>query len=181
MAKSGRWYLSHFFGWGAGSNLNSNSSPMSTRYTLICAILGTDVVFTITLDDTPTVADLKKEIKATNENTIASFDARRLTLYKVKLRVSELETFREVMEDISRDSIYGEELDYPFSKLLETFKESDLPEKTIHVLVRFPAGESTNPRVRGAVAESLRRFTTIPRSQRSKWCIYMYLYHLWEC
>ena len=67
---------------------------MSTRSTLICAILGTKAVLTVTLDDTQTVADLKKETKATNENTVASFDAHRLTLYKVKLRVSEPETFR---------------------------------------------------------------------------------------
>ena len=115
---------------------------MSKPYTFLCAILGTDTVFTVTLDDTESVAHLKTHIKEKNEQILASCDAHSLILYKVKLDVSKPETFREVVGAISRDSIYGEELDYPFSTLLEEFKESDLPEMTIHILVKLPAGKS---------------------------------------
>ena len=59
------------------------------------------------------------------------------------------------MEAVSRDTIFGEELDFPFATLSETFQGSDLSIKTIHILVRVSAGESINARVCSAAAETV--------------------------
>ena len=119
---------------------------MSKTYTFHCAVLGTNTIFGVTLNETQSVADLKEHIKATKAQTLAAVEADTLTLYKVNIDVSTTETFEKALGDISQNSIccVKEELRYPFSKLFNTFKESDLLKATLHILVKRPAGESIN-------------------------------------
>ena len=131
--------------------------PQSTQLTFLSAIIGTDITFEVTLSNTQSVSDLKEQIKATNEHTLASFDAATLTLYKVKIDVSKTETFKHIMKDMTWGSVFfdGQELDLPSTKLLDIFHESDLPGLSIHILIKRPAGESINSRVCSAVAETM--------------------------
>jgi Crinkler effector protein N-terminal domain len=100
------------------------------------------------------VGDLKQEIKKVAQLEPATHT---LTLYKVEIDVSETETFENVMKDISLSSIKANKkaLSHPLYALSEYFDPSKLPAKTIHILVKLPAGDSINSRV---VAPSLSRF-----------------------
>ncbi|SRR5258706_9923095 len=130
---------------------------MSKFYTLLCAIIGTDTTFSVTLNETESVASLKEQIKAENEHTLAAFEPDTLTLYKVNIDISTAEISNKVLEAISQNSIYcvKEELRSPLSSLSKTFKESDLLETTIYILVKRPTGESINSRVCCAIAETV--------------------------
>ena len=65
----------------------------------------------------------------------------------MKIDVSKTETFKHIMKDISRGSVFfdSQELDLPSAKLLDIVHESDLPGLSIHILIKRPAGESLTP------------------------------------
>ena len=130
---------------------------MSTPLTIHYAIIGTNLLFDVTLSNTQSVNNLKTQIKANHKYRLASCDAATLILYKVKIDTSNSEAFKDVMKDISRGSVFfsGVELDYPFAELREIFQESDIPKRMIHILVRPSASESINSWVCSAVAETV--------------------------
>ena len=170
-------------GWqrmaGGTSPLNLNHPAfMSEFFTFNCAIIGTNTAFSVKLNKTQLVAELKERIKTAKFKVLASVEADRLTLYKVNLDVSTAETNSKVLQAIEQNSVYcvREELQVQLSELSSTFKETDLPKTAIHVLVKCPAGESINSRICRAVAEialCLRSPAANPCSvfQRSKWYI----------
>ena len=118
---------------------------MSTSLTFLSAIIGTDIAFEVTLSNIQSVHDLKEQIIAENEQALGSFDATSLTLFKVKIDVSQ-GNFKNMMKDISRGSVFfhRQELDLPSVKLCDIFQETDLPRLSIHILIKLPAGESIN-------------------------------------
>jgi len=83
-------------------------------YTLFCAILGQETAFLVNIDETQTVDELKKHIKA-EEPALASFATDTLTLYKVDIDISNDDTYEQVMRDISQNKVNAprEELTNP--------------------------------------------------------------------
>ena len=122
-----------------------------SQYTFRCAILGNKTVFSVTLDRTQLVDELKQEIKKVAQLEPAACT---LTLYKVGIDVSKQKILEKVIVDISQSSIRvgKEELNHPFFPLSEFFNPLDLPAETIHILVELPAGESINPKACGVIS-----------------------------
>jgi hypothetical protein len=117
--------------------------------TLVCIIIGKATTFTITINETQYVDQLKDEIKKKQELNIVASE---LTLYKVNIDVSTKESREAAKRAISRSSIECEkdELE-PSWELSEYFQESgpsekSVPKKAIHILVQVPRGESIDPR-----------------------------------
>ena len=116
---------------------------MSKSFTFLCAILGTEQTFQVELDETHTVYDLKKAIKAEKRQTLTTVEADTLKLYKVKLDVSNKEYYEHATKAIAEGLLASpmQELEYPFARLSEVFQDSDLPRLTIHLIVERPVGE----------------------------------------
>ena len=111
-------------------------------YTLLCAILGKETPFAIQADGNELVYELKRRICAEEHQTLASFQASNLILYKVNIEVSSQETFSMAMEAISQGSIdVHDRLNYSFSPVSGYFDLPNLPARTIHILVERPTGE----------------------------------------
>ena len=127
---------------------------MSQPLTFICAVLGTDTTFEVTLRSTDSIYALKKSIKAEKQRTFDSIEADTLKLFKVKMDISNTENYEEATKAVAQELLVCpmQELKYPHAKLLDIFPESDLNTLRIHVLVERPAGESINSRVCSAVA-----------------------------
>ena len=72
----------------------------------------------------------------------------------MNLDVSTKKKNNKILRAIEQHSIHcvKEELQIPFSDLSDTFKETDLSRRAIHLLVKRPAGESINSRICSAVA-----------------------------
>lgn len=101
-------------------------------YTIFCAIQHEWPPFSVHIEKSLTVDDLKKAIKAENPNAFASTDAHRLTLYQVDVGGS---TRQERQENLAQATL-TEDLD-PFSKLNKLYP-SPPPEDTIHILIQLP-------------------------------------------
>ena len=131
------------------SQLGSHPA-VAMSYELFYAIIGDKNLFSADIDETWTVNTLKKCIKKEEAHKLASYDVDTLTLYKVNIDISKTDIHDKVMQQIHQSSIEVGEKMIPAFKLSRYFKEQDVPEKTIHILVELPSGESINsidPRV----------------------------------
>jgi len=107
--------------------------------------------FSVEVDETHIVYDLKKRIKTEMAPTLDTVDADALTLYKINIDISDDEVYTTVMNEISR-GIYGFD---DKRKLIPSRKVSKLFEgdsgETIEVLVELPPGEPIDSRACGNV------------------------------
>ena len=114
-------------------------------YTLSCIVIGEDTTFSVKVDETKLVHELKKEIMNKRPNLIASYihNATHLTLYKAKINASDEANYTKEMKEMCQDAIKLREAKLnPWFELSIYFKEEeDRPEKTIHVLVQLPSSE----------------------------------------
>ena len=133
-------------------------------YTLFCAIIGhkDKAPFSVKIDKTETVYELKTRIKAKNEHALASLNAYDLMLYKVDIDVSKKDTLAEVLLQISQGSITTNGELNPLSTISEYY-EATPRGKRIHILIQLPRGELIDPRVRGAVAWTIADMTFVPK------------------
>jgi hypothetical protein len=133
--------------------LNLITNPLLPMpYRLFCAIYGENTTFAVNIDETQTVDELKKRIKAEKDPELASYAADSFTLYKVNINISKEEIYAEVMEKIKQSSITDDRKKMvPAYELSDYWEESNPPKKTIHILVQLPRGESIGL-ICGAVA-----------------------------
>ena len=120
-------------------------------YTVSCAIIGHKALFSVKINKTQTVDELKDAIKAKKQDALASFDASSLMLYKVDIDISKKETLAEVMLQISQSLIKVNEELNPFFTIREYYKAAPR-RKSIHILIQLPRGELIDSRVCGVVA-----------------------------
>ena len=117
-----------------------------------CAIIGRNDndIFPVAINEARTVGELKDEIKKKAETTSP---AHTLTLYQVNIDISRDGACEHVMEKLSQNTTYTQEiqdlstkpkrvLTNPAFKLSKYFKEPDVPKETIDILVELPPGES---------------------------------------
>ena len=130
-------------------------------YTLWCAIIGDKAAFGVDIKETQTVGELKDKIKAQAANTLASYTADSLTLYKVNINILTDEAYLQAMQLIFQNTTCAqvvqaippitadskqEELINPLSELSKYFGNSDFSGAAIRILVQLPQGESIHPR-----------------------------------
>ena len=117
-------------------------------YTVNCAILGNKNAFSVKIDSNEQVSELKEQIRAEEFQTLASFEASALELYKANIPVSDSD-YDTLMESVSQNTVEDKEdqrLRNPFSKLSTAFGATGpLVEETLHILVKRPRGESFSP------------------------------------
>jgi len=112
------------------------------KFAVMCAILGHNKAFSVEIKSDKPVSQLKNEIRATAFETLASFQALGLKLYKVNLPVPDYHT---LIDSISKRTIEFNEEDElvdPTAELHDVFGELGPPRKNIHILVEVPEGES---------------------------------------
>jgi len=104
--------------------------------------------FSVEIDETHRVEDLKEKIKTKREIT---FNAVALTLYKIKIDISDDDNYTRIMDLISKggyDFANKQKLN-PSRKISKLFGgDSD---ETIDVLVELPPGEPMDSRACGNV------------------------------
>jgi Crinkler effector protein N-terminal domain len=120
-------------------------------YTILCIITGETTPFSVTIDETQSVGELKDAIKKETEPELNAFDAHTLTLYRIDVNGSNNESTRE-LQKISQDPSKNEELD-PLDKLRDVFKPTGPTHQMIQILVQPPGGESIDPRTCGDIAK----------------------------
>jgi hypothetical protein len=69
---------------------------------LNCFILGCKTVFSVKIDETEVVDNLKQEISKGNPRTFATVDVSRFTLYKIKVDVSNFDMYDKILTQISQ-------------------------------------------------------------------------------
>src|SRR5882757_6624518 len=116
------------------------------EYTISYFIPGDKNTFTVDVEKTRNVHNLKEKIRATEFQTLSSFQASDLELYRinafgnnVKERGKALEDEIRRIEDIQKTSS-DSALD-PLMKLHKVFDGTTPPDNTIHILVVVPSGE----------------------------------------
>jgi len=138
------------------------SPPM--KYTLYCAILGPGQddadadadAFPVGIDGAQTVGQLKVEIKTQAAKSLGEIDAHTLKLYKVNINISG-NAYEGVMGQISRNELNDhskQKLVNPSDKLSTIFSSTPA-DGSIHILVERRLGQSIDPSVCGAVAETV--------------------------
>ena len=107
---------------------------------LFYAIIGDKDLHSIDkFDETWTVNTLKKRIKEEKAHMLASYHVDTLTLYKVNIDISNKQIYPGIMEQIRQRSIMADkEALIAAYKLSRYWGESELPKRTIHILVEFP-------------------------------------------
>jgi Crinkler effector protein N-terminal domain len=134
----------------AGGTLNLPTSTAMPR-TIGCFVIGGITPFSVTIDETQSVDELKGAIKKKKEPELDAFAADRLTLYKVDIDGSDDDKCIEKVQVISQklgDPNEAEKL-HSLSRLSKYFRELSPTEGRIQILVQLPRG--------GAVAEILLR------------------------
>src|SRR5258706_7761908 len=121
-------------------------------YTVTCAILGHRTAFSVKIDSNEQVSELKEQIRAKAFQTLRSFQAFDLKLYKINTPMpDDLPTYETLIDSIYLRTIglnEGNELRHPFLKL-STFQDGfqdGFPDGNLHILVEVPAGESFSSR-----------------------------------
>ena len=179
--------------WVAGCTSQPGSSmPPKARPKVWCAIIGKELVFSIQINKTQTVYDLKKRIKEKVPSTLASIDAASLKLYKVNIDIDDGDDGDEVKFDrairaISQNPTYTKEiqdlstepkqvLTNPFRELSAIFQSSPPVDGWIHILVELPQGESIDsmdPRVwcvaeTSLISSAMPTMPTMPTADESE-------------
>ncbi len=104
-------------------------------------------VFHVDIDENQTVDDLKDKIKEAETPVLDALVATTLTLYKINIDCSVDNNYRRIKDEIFRGVykfIHPKQELFPSGVISEYFKESDISQKGIHILVEFPTGESIN-------------------------------------
>jgi len=122
-------------------------------YDIFCFIPGDRSTFSVSINETESVDNLRDKIKAKKSNELKHVDAAKLTLYRVevdkscdkKTRISELERLSQTLNECL-------ELEDEERQLSEAFGESPPQGKKYYILVQVPKGESIHSRACGAVA-----------------------------
>ena len=138
-----------------------NLSPATSHampYNLCCAILGHKTAFSVDIDETRMVGELKDEIKAKKAHALSSYDADSLVLYKVNINIPDNgdndEAYHQVIAKISQNTTYTQEiqnlsaeqqvLTNPLRRLSTIFGELSPVDTGIRILVELPPGESVD-------------------------------------
>ena len=112
-------------------------------YTLFCIVLGQKSTFSVEVDETQTVGELKRAIKNTKPIDFKDVDADHLTLHQIKIVISDNDDeYDNVMNGISQpDYVFDPKHTLiPTSKISKYFEQG--PEGDIHILVELPKGKS---------------------------------------
>ena len=131
------------------------AEPQPEIYKIFCILLGDDSPFPVEIASNETVADLKDKIKAKNENSLRTVDAKDLKLYYANLPIDDA-----TEENVKQIMFQGPSPLGPATELSEVYA-SNPPKKMLHIIVQSPSvGESINPkpinsRDYGAVAETM--------------------------
>lgn len=147
---------------------------MSWPYTFHYAIIGTDTTFCVTLNDTHSVYDLKEQVKAKKQQTLASVTLTPTPSSCLKSRSTypkrrPTESDRRNISRMLSTAVLGFAL-----QVIGHIQGTNLPEMIIHILVRLPTDVSMISGVCSPIAETL-LYTAKPcsASQRSKLYIYV--------
>ncbi|KAG0163073.1 hypothetical protein DFQ29_003427, partial [Apophysomyces sp. BC1021] len=113
----------------------SDPSPMDTPYSLICLVDGEplDNAFSVEIEPTANVDQLKKRIKIKKSPEFDDIDANKLTLWHVSI------PYIPANGDniIQIDSLDSKEQLHPISQISDIF-EHMLPNRTVHIIVQRP-------------------------------------------
>jgi len=112
-------------------------------YKIWCIIIGETTPFSVKIDQTESVDDLKKSVKKEKVDILDAFAADQLTLYKIHVDTIKT-TYTTVVQDISQDLSNTQKVTQldPMDELSEVFGTMGPPKEKIHILVERPAGES---------------------------------------
>jgi Crinkler effector protein N-terminal domain len=121
-------------------------------YTLWCTVIGETTQFSVKIDKTGSVDELKDVIKKKKEPRLDAFVADSLKLYQVKVdgSLARQERMSELAR-LSRNLHECTELVDEEQQLSEIFGEGSLQGKTYYTLVRLPTGQSIGSRACGVV------------------------------
>jgi hypothetical protein len=108
-------------------------------YYINCLLEGDPVSFTVEIDEARNVSSLKDAIRSKNPVTLATVDAKDLTLYHVNLKYDEKldkkahdEQVNEALKDVD-----------PLESLRKLSSlEDEFPGHLVHIIARLPPGES---------------------------------------
>jgi hypothetical protein len=118
-------------------------------YTIFCAITGYEP-FSVNIDETRTVGELKNSIKAKAAQILASVDALALTLYRID--VAATDNMKTTMEAVGRSAQNVSSRDplRPLLSLQAVYPPPGPPGMMVHIFVQLPSSESIDsidPRV----------------------------------
>ena len=130
----------------AGSTLDSWPTPNPTpvaqmMYTLFCMIEGQYIPFSVKINETQSVDELKTEIRKKTSNRFRNIAADKLTLYKINVDASDRNKYEDTMHAISQpDYVFNPKLMLnPGQRISRYFGQpSDRPEGNILILVEPP-------------------------------------------
>jgi len=110
---------------------------------VFCFIPGDPSTFSVSIDETELVDNLKKKIRAEMGQELEHVAVAKLTLYHVNIKFDESDEHitqaNEVFQDLSKHTRLRE-----WGKLSEI--EGGFPEGFLHILVHFPPSESIHSR-----------------------------------
>jgi len=112
-------------------------------YKIWCIIIGETTPFSVKVDQTESVHDLKKGVKTEKAPLLNAFAPDQLTLYKIHVDTTKT-TYTTVVQDISQDLSNTQKVKRldPMDELSDVFGTMGPPKEKIHILVERPAGES---------------------------------------
>ncbi|KAF9367146.1 hypothetical protein CPB97_006237, partial [Podila verticillata] len=106
---------------------------MTDNFNFFCVVDGESTLFSVEIEPSKTIGDLKDAIKAKKANDFSDVDADKLTLWKVSIPVAPKKERKEIsLADVASK----EELDETDDVSL-VFKEPP-PKKIIHIIVQRP-------------------------------------------
>jgi Crinkler effector protein N-terminal domain len=108
-------------------------------YTLLCIIIGETTLFSVKINETQLVDELKDAIKKKAEPKLDAFAAHELTLYQVEIDASNeacIEEVKSKCKNLSQLSMLN-----PVFELGDCFDSSGPLRRAIHILVEPPRGE----------------------------------------
>ena len=115
-------------------------------YTLFCIVLGKKSTFSVKVDETQTVDELREAIKNKKPIDFKDVDADHLTLHKIKIVIpDDKDKYKAIKDEVTRPGyVFDPKIElYPMFKISEYFKQD--PERGIHILVELPQSKSIDP------------------------------------
>ena len=110
-------------------------------YTIYCILVGETNTFTLTLDDNQTVYELKKAVKAENQEP-ALLNDHHLQLYLINVDASRFKGDWIAEVNLKAQNSSGVQELNQFASMTDVFGSSGSRDRTVHVLVRPPNGGS---------------------------------------
>jgi hypothetical protein len=112
-------------------------------YKIFCFLERPSALFSVKIDKTETVDDLKKKIKVENSVALAGVDAEYLNLYFTDISTNNSNYMEQVNDQFN--GLSKLEPLVPTIELEAVFPDPPAP-RMIHILVAFPPGESIDSR-----------------------------------